>query len=98
VIQSGKESFLASLSLHLFPVVGFTNASLAYGDVMKTMVIVATCVSVIPLVLSFFMPDYDLDDKQNAVENANLAGEGLVYDARGSHDSEHGKDNDNNVL
>lgn len=47
----------------------------AYGDVMKIMLIVATVMSVIPLVISFFMPDWHLGAKQNAVDQEDLAGE-----------------------
>ncbi|KAK0206671.1 drug:h+ antiporter [Desarmillaria ectypa] len=47
----------------------------AYGDVMKIMLIVATVMSVIPLVISLFMPDWHLGEKQNAVDEEDLAGE-----------------------
>ncbi|KAK0230661.1 drug:h+ antiporter [Armillaria fumosa] len=47
----------------------------AYGDVMKIMLIVATVMSVIPLAISFFMPDWHLGEKQNAVDEEDLAGE-----------------------
>ena len=48
---------------------------IAYGDVMKLMLIAATVLSVAPLVLSFFMPNWYLGDKQNAVDAADLKGE-----------------------
>ncbi|KAK0491142.1 drug:h+ antiporter [Armillaria novae-zelandiae] len=47
----------------------------AYGDVMKIMLIVATVMSVIPLVISLFMPEWHLGEKQNAVDDEDLAGE-----------------------
>ncbi|KAG7449141.1 drug:h+ antiporter [Guyanagaster necrorhizus] len=47
----------------------------AYGDVMKIMLIVATVMSVIPLAISLFMPDWHLGEKQNAVDEEDLAGE-----------------------
>ncbi|PBL02673.1 MFS general substrate transporter [Armillaria gallica] len=50
----------------------------AYGDVMKIMLIVATVMSVIPLIISLFMPDWHLGDKQNAVDEEDLAG-GVDY-------------------
>ncbi|KAF8920270.1 hypothetical protein CPB85DRAFT_1429077 [Mucidula mucida] len=46
----------------------------AYGDVMKIMLIVATAVSVVPLGISLFMPNWYLGDTQNAVDNEDLAG------------------------
>ena len=42
---------------------------------MKLMLIAATVLSVAPLVLSFFMPNWYLGDKQNAVDAADLKGE-----------------------
>ncbi|KAK0190827.1 drug:h+ antiporter [Armillaria mellea] len=47
----------------------------AYGDVMKIMLIVATVMSVVPLAISLFMPDWYLGEKQNAVDAEDLAGE-----------------------
>ena|ERR1700722_14026628 len=47
----------------------------AYDEVMKIMVIAATGLSVIPILLSLMMPDWYLGDGQNAVDNADLAGE-----------------------
>ncbi|KZP28418.1 MFS general substrate transporter [Athelia psychrophila] len=46
----------------------------AYDDTMKIMVILATCVSVIPICFALIMPNWYLGDKQNAVDNADLAG------------------------
>ncbi|THH28555.1 hypothetical protein EUX98_g5621 [Antrodiella citrinella] len=46
----------------------------AYSDTMKVMVIAATCLSVLPVICSLFMPDYYLGDTQNAVENVDLTG------------------------
>ncbi|PIL29490.1 MFS general substrate transporter [Ganoderma sinense ZZ0214-1] len=46
----------------------------AYSDTMKVMLILAMALSVIPLVLSFFMPNWYLGDQQNAVEEADLLG------------------------
>ena len=48
---------------------------IAYTEVLNVMVIAATALAVVPLVLSFFMPDWYLGDKQNAVDSADLAGE-----------------------
>ena len=39
---------------------------------MKAMLVLATALSVIPLVLSVFMPNWYLGDQQNAVEEAGL--------------------------
>ncbi|KAF7977944.1 hypothetical protein HWV62_2023 [Athelia sp. TMB] len=47
---------------------------MAYDETMKIMVILATCVSVIPIFLALIMPNWYLGDKQNAVDNADLAG------------------------
>ena len=47
----------------------------AYGDVMKLMLIAATVLSVVPLALSLFMPNWYLGDKQNAVDAMDLKGE-----------------------
>lgn len=49
----------------------------AYSDVMRTMVIASTCIAVVPVIISLFMPNWYLGDQQNAVENVNLAGEPL---------------------
>ena len=48
---------------------------IAYGDVMKLMLIAATVLSVVPLALSLFMPNWYLGDKQNAVDAMDLKGE-----------------------
>lgn len=53
---------------------------LAYDDVMKIICIVATCISVLPLICNLFMKDYFLGDKQNAVDALDLRGE-LSIDA-----------------
>lgn len=58
-------------------------ATTAYSDTMKRMLIIATALSVIPLVLSLLMPNWYLGDQQNAVEDA---GGGV---ARKDHDSRH---------
>ena len=42
---------------------------------MKIMVIAATFASVLPVLLAFFMPNWYLSDKQNAVDEAGLDGE-----------------------
>ncbi|KAI0742084.1 drug:h+ antiporter [Daedaleopsis nitida] len=47
----------------------------AYGDVMKLLLIAATVISVAPLGLAFFMPNWYLGDQQNAVDAADLKGE-----------------------
>lgn len=39
------------------------------------MVIAATCVSVVPILVSLIMPNWYLGDKQNAVDTADLTGE-----------------------
>ncbi|KAI0092894.1 drug:h+ antiporter [Irpex rosettiformis] len=47
----------------------------AYDRTMRTLVIAATCISVVPILFSLMMPDYHLNDKQNAVDNTNLTGD-----------------------
>ena len=42
---------------------------------MKVMLVAATALSVVPLVLAFFMPNWYLGDKQNAVDAMDLKGE-----------------------
>ncbi len=42
---------------------------------MKIICIVATCLSVLPLIFTLFMKDYYLGDKQNAVDELDLRGE-----------------------
>ncbi|RPD68964.1 hypothetical protein L226DRAFT_563665 [Lentinus tigrinus ALCF2SS1-7] len=44
----------------------------AYSDTMKTMLVLATALSVIPLLLSLLMPNWYLGDQQNAVEDPDL--------------------------
>jgi hypothetical protein len=41
---------------------------------MKIMVVAATALSVIPVLVSLFMPNWHLGDKQNAVEEADVDG------------------------
>ncbi|KAJ6630603.1 drug:h+ antiporter [Mycena sp. CBHHK59/15] len=43
----------------------------AYGDVMKTMVIFATVVSVLPILVALTMPNWYLGDLQNAVDGTD---------------------------
>ncbi|KAG7094623.1 hypothetical protein E1B28_005447 [Marasmius oreades] len=45
----------------------------AYSDVMKSLLITATCISILPLVLSLAMPGWHLGDTQNAVDHVDLA-------------------------
>ena len=45
---------------------------------MKLLLIAATVLSVPPLVLSLFMPNWYLGDSQNAVDAVNLKGERVV--------------------
>ena len=59
---------------------------LAYSDVMKVMIIVATVIAVVPFALSFFMPNWYLGDKQNAVEDVGLAGERVVDPTPADHE------------
>ncbi|KAI0755989.1 drug:h+ antiporter [Irpex lacteus] len=47
----------------------------AYDSTMRTLVIAATCISVLPILFSLMMPDYHLSDKQNAVDDTTLTGE-----------------------
>ena len=47
---------------------------------MKIMCIVATCISVLPLIFNVIMNDWYLGDKQNAVDALDLRGE-LTLDA-----------------
>ena len=47
----------------------------AYSDVMRIMLIVATVMSVFPIILALFMPNFYLGDKQNAVVAEDLAGQ-----------------------
>ncbi|KAH8079829.1 drug:h+ antiporter [Cristinia sonorae] len=54
----------------------------AYGDTMKIILIVATCVSVIPIFLSYLLPNFYLGDTHNAVEGVDLKGEIIVETGR----------------
>lgn len=47
----------------------------AYDSTMKTMIIAATALSVVPILISLFMPNWYLGDRQNAVDAADLTGE-----------------------
>ena len=42
---------------------------------MKDMVIAGLVTSAVPIILSLFMPNWYLGDKQNAVDNADLKGD-----------------------
>ncbi|KAH8109673.1 drug:h+ antiporter [Phellopilus nigrolimitatus] len=53
----------------------------AYDDTMKVMVITATGLSVVPILLALFMPNWYLGDTQNAVDAAALDGEVRYGDA-----------------
>ncbi|KAG2353161.1 major facilitator superfamily domain-containing protein [Suillus spraguei] len=46
----------------------------AYDDTMKIMVIVATVLSVVPILLALAMPNWYLGDRQNAIDAADLTG------------------------
>ncbi|KAI0763855.1 drug:h+ antiporter [Trametes elegans] len=46
----------------------------AYGDTMEKMLVVATVLSVVPIVLALLMPDWYLGDQQNAVYESDLGG------------------------
>ncbi|KAI0353438.1 drug:h+ antiporter [Trametes cingulata] len=48
----------------------------AYSETMKTMLIVATVLSVIPVVLALLMPNWYLGDQQNAVYESDLGPSG----------------------
>ena len=54
---------------------------------MKLMVVAATVLSVVPLALSLFMPDWYLGDKQNAVDAMDLKGERTAHHGVGSSPS-----------
>lgn len=51
---------------------------------MKIMLIAATALSVVPLLLSLFMPNWYLGDRQNAVDAADLKGERVPIPAPAS--------------
>lgn len=53
---------------------------IAYDDTMKILILAATCISVIPILLALTMPNWYLGDKQNAVDDSNLAGERVADD------------------
>jgi len=57
----------------------------AFDDTMKIMVIAATCVSVLPILISLVMPNWYLGDTQNAVDDAGLAGERVGHDDEDEH-------------
>ncbi|KAI0334669.1 MFS general substrate transporter [Cubamyces sp. BRFM 1775] len=48
----------------------------AYSDTMKTMLVLATLLSIIPVVLALLMPNWYLGDQQNAVYESELGGGG----------------------
>ncbi|KAJ3008676.1 hypothetical protein HKX48_008399 [Thoreauomyces humboldtii] len=59
----------------------------AYGNTMRTLLIVATCIAVVPILLSFLVQDVHLTDDQNAVEKEDVGGERLGNGTHGSKDS-----------
>ncbi|KAG8900112.1 hypothetical protein FRC00_014382 [Tulasnella sp. 408] len=65
------------------------GAIAAYDEVMKRMLIAAVVIAVIPLILSFFMPNWYLGDTQNAVTEKNIAGEKeeAVNEKEGRHEA-----------
>ncbi|KAK0442475.1 drug:h+ antiporter [Desarmillaria tabescens] len=54
----------------------------AYSDVMKVMLIIAAVLSVVPVIVAFFMPNWYLGDTQNAVDKEGLAGEKVPEDQK----------------
>ena len=52
------------------------RALTAYSDTMKTMLVLATLLSIIPVVLALLMPNWYLGDQQNAVYESELGGGG----------------------
>ncbi|KAF9269901.1 drug:h+ antiporter [Marasmius fiardii PR-910] len=46
----------------------------AYSDVMRSLLIAATCIAVVPLLISLAMPEWHLGDTQNAVDHVDLDG------------------------
>lgn len=56
---------------------------------MKLMLIAATALSVVPLLLAFFVPNWYLGDKQNAVDAMDLKGE-LAVPARQESETREG--------
>ncbi|KAJ8081510.1 hypothetical protein PM082_007355 [Marasmius tenuissimus] len=63
----------------------------AYSDVMRSLLITATCIAVIPLLLSLAMPEWHLGDSQNAVDQTDLAGRRGTSSSTTSEE-EHDKD------
>jgi hypothetical protein len=55
-----------------------TDAFSAYSEVMKLMLITATCLSIITPLAALMMPNYYLGDQQNAVDQAGLTGERMI--------------------
>ncbi|EIN05327.1 MFS general substrate transporter [Punctularia strigosozonata HHB-11173 SS5] len=53
---------------------------LAYDDTMKVMVLVATVISIIPLALAFFLPEWYLGNKQSAVDHVRTPNYGAMDD------------------
>lgn len=46
----------------------------SYDSVMKTLLIAATCIAIVPIALAIILPDIYLGDGQNAVEKEDLGG------------------------
>ncbi len=69
--------------------VGATNA---YEAVMKKLTIAATCVAVIPLLIGIFvMKDFRLSDRQNELDQSDLAGKpSSDTESAHTHTEEHG--------
>ncbi|GJN94076.1 hypothetical protein Rhopal_007140-T1 [Rhodotorula paludigena] len=55
----------------------YTAAVAAYSEVMKILLICATCIAIIPIGLSLFVNNIFLSDAHNAVEGEDLAGRAL---------------------
>ncbi|KAI0337328.1 drug:h+ antiporter [Trametopsis cervina] len=60
----------------------------AYSETMKVLCIVATCLSVLPLLFSLGMPDWFLGDAQNAVDETTLTGERVGTSEQEQHATE----------
>ena len=56
---------------------------------MRVMIILATVLSIIPIITSCFMPNWYLGDKQNAVDDSSIDEESVV-ERYGDDDSEVG--------
>ena len=57
---------------------------------MKVLLITATCISVVPIIVSVFMPDWKLTDAQNAIDERDVAGEAVgESSSTESHDDSH---------